>query len=213
MSSLNTASLNLPAEPQVGSDTNLSGPHGCAREIVFRALDELRLNPRNARTHQKRTIRNLADNILKVGFIGAIIIDENRMILAGHARYTAAKLLGFATVPTIRVNGLNEAQKRVFVLADNKFAERAGWDREILAQELKDLSIDLPAVDLDVSLTGFELGEIEVLLEEVGDEKPEPEDRLPTTAGPAVTLRGDLWQLGNNCVLCGDARDRSDSGD
>ena len=56
MSSLNTASLNLPAEPQVGSDTNLSGPHGCAREIVFRALDELRLNPRNARTHQKRTI-------------------------------------------------------------------------------------------------------------------------------------------------------------
>ena len=139
-----------------------------------------------------------------------IVVDESGMILAGHARHAAAKLLGMKAVPTICVTGLSDELIRAFVLADNKFSERAGWNREILAAELEELSILLPSLDLDISLTGFELGEIDVLLADIGAEKPEPEDRLPPTAGPAVTRRGDLWILGKHRVLCGDAREPAD---
>src|SRR4051794_10944633 len=90
-------------EPMSASPSSLPSSIG---EITFRKLDKLRPNPRNARTHRKQKIRDLANLILRFGFIGAIIIDENGLILAGHARYAAAKLLGFSTVPTIRVNGL-----------------------------------------------------------------------------------------------------------
>jgi DNA modification methylase len=131
------------------------------------------------------------------------------MILAGHARYAAAKLLGSTSVPTLCAAGLGEAEKRAFALADNKFAERAGWDREILAQELKDLAIELPSLDLDITLTGFEVGEIEVLSAAMGDERAEPEDRPPPTAGPSVTRHGEGWQLEKHRILCGDARDQS----
>jgi len=129
------------------------------------------------------------------------------MILAGHAKFAAAKLLGMENVPTLCVTGLSDELVRVFVLADNKFSERAGWNREILAAELNELSILLPSLDLDISLTGFELGEIDVLLSDIGEETPDPGDRLPPTAGPAVTRRGDLWILRNHRILCGDARE------
>ena len=183
---------------------------GFACEIERRDIDSLRPNPKSARTHPKRKIRDLAAAIKAVGFIGVIVVDQSGMILAGHARHAAAKLLGMKTVPTICVTGLSDELVRAFVLADNKFSERAGWNREILAAELEELSILLPSLDLDISLTGFELGEIDVLLADIGEEKPEPEDRLPPTAGPAVTRRGDLWILGKHRVLCGDAREAAD---
>jgi DNA modification methylase len=183
-------------------------PSGSSRpEIVHRRPDQLRPNPRNARTHQKRKIRDLAKEIEALGFIGAIIVDETGTILAGHARHAAAKLLGLQSVPTITAVGLSEAQKRAFVLADNKFSERAGYNREILVNELKELSLVLPELDLDLSITGFELGEIDVLLDEADNEKPEPEDSLPPTTGPTITRSGEIWQLGRHRVLCGDARD------
>ena len=178
--------------------------------VVLRSLDELRPNPRSARTHPKRKIRDLANAIKSVGFIGAIVVDETGMILAGHARHAAARLLGIKAVPTICVAGFNDELIRAFILADNKFAERAGWNREILATELEELSMLLPSLDLDIALTGFELGEVDVLLGDIGAEKPEPEDRLPPTAGPAVSRRGDLWILGKHRILCGDAREASD---
>ena len=170
--------------------------------VSLRSVDELKPNPKSARTHPKRKIKDLAKAINSVttnrtvGFIGVIVVDKSGMILAGHARHAAAKLLGMKTVPTICVTGLSDELMRAFVIADNKFSERAGWNREMLAAELEELSILLPALDLDISLTGFELGEIDVLLADVGEEKPEPEDRLPPTAGPAVSRRGDLWILG-----------------
>jgi DNA modification methylase len=184
---------------------SLSGEQSA--QLVLRRVDDLRPNPRNARTHQKRKIRDLANEIKAVGFIGAIIIDETDMILAGHARHAAAKLLDLDTVPTITVRGLSEAKKRAFVLADNKFSERAGYNREILVQELQELAVILPDLDLDLSITGFELGEIDVLFDETGESKPEPEDVVPPTAGLSVTRRGEIWQLGKHRVLCGDARD------
>jgi hypothetical protein len=176
----------------------------------LRALDELRPNPRNPRRHPKRKIRDLANHILKLGFIGVIIIDETGLILAGHARYLAAKLLGFMTVPTLCVGGLNEAHKRVFLLADNKFGERAAWDREMLVAELQELSVVLPSLDLDIAITGFEAGEIEILFADAENDKPEPEDWIPPIRGPVTTRRGDIWQLGKQRILCGDARDPSD---
>jgi DNA modification methylase len=183
-------------------------PGGSSRpEIVHRRVDELRPNPRNARTHQKRKIRDLAKEIEALGFIGAIILDENGMILAGHARHAAAKLLELKSVPTITAVGLSDAQKRAFVLANNKFSERPGYNREILANELKELSFVSPELDLDLTISGFELGEIDVLLNEADDEKSEPEDSISPTAGPRITRPGEIWQLGKHRVLCGDARD------
>ncbi len=113
-------------------------------------------------------------------------------------------------IPTICVTGLSDELLRAFTLADNKFSERAGWNREILASELEELSILLPSLDLYISLTGFEFGEIDVLLADIGEEKPAPEDRPPPTAGPKVARGGDLWILRQHRVLCGDAREASD---
>jgi DNA modification methylase len=183
-----------------------AGPPG-SPTIEWARIETLRPNPKNARTHSKRKVKDLANAIKAVGFIGVIVIDETGMILAGHARYAAAKLLGMKTVPTLCVKGLSDELIRAFVLADNKFSERAGWNREILAAELGELSALLPSADLEISLTGFEVGEIDILLSDVGEEKPEPEDRLPPTAGPAVTRPGDLWVPRKHRVLCGDARE------
>jgi ParB-like chromosome segregation protein Spo0J len=111
-----------------------------APKIDMRTPGSLRTNPQNAHTHSKKQIRQLTRVIMAVGFIGAIVIDETDMVLAGHARLAASKLLDMNLVPTIKVIGLNEAQKRAFVLADNKITENAGWDREILALELGELA-------------------------------------------------------------------------
>jgi len=173
----------------------------------MRPLGTLRPNPKSARTHSKRQIRDLAEAIKTFGFIGAIIIDEKGMILAGHARHAAAKLTGMTEVPTLCVHGLSDELIRAYVSADNKFAERAGWDREILVAELEELSVALPALDLDLSLTGFEAAEIDALFAELGAENDAPEDWRPPTAGPAVSRTGDLWVLGKHRILCGDARE------
>jgi DNA modification methylase len=180
------------------------------QEFVPRAPDSLKANPRNARLHSKRQIRQLGKSIKAAGFIGAIIIDENRMILAGHARNEAAKLIGLELVPTIRVTGLSEAQKRAFVLADNKIAENAGWDREILATELGELSELLPTLNWDLTVTGFEPAEVDLLLADHGEPKPDPADSLPAILANAVTRSGDMWSLGPHRLVCGDARSSAD---
>ena len=113
-------------------------------------------------------------------------------------------MLGLTCVPTLCVSGLSDELVRAFALADNKFSERAGWDRETLAEELGELSILLPSINLDISITGFETGEIDILLSDMGEEKLDPTDQLPPSAGPAVTRRGDLWILRQHRILCGD---------
>ncbi len=185
-------------------------PSALAPHIVLRAPGSLRTNPRNARTHSKRQIRQLANSIKAAGFIGAIIIDEHDTILAGHGRRDAAILLGMDRVPTIKVTGLSDAQKRIFALADNKLPENAGWDREVLTLELGELAELLPALNWDLTVTGFEAAEIDTLFADMGPAKPDPADTLPRIERHPVTRRGDQWRLGEHHVRCGDARSPGD---
>jgi DNA modification methylase len=164
----------------------------------------LRPNPRNARVHSKRQIRLLAKNMNAMGFIGAIIIDETNMILAGHARYEAGKLRGMPLLPTLRVTGLSDTQKRAFALADNKLNEWGGWDRDVLVVELGDLAIMLPELELDLSITGFEPAEIDALFADLAP-KPTPEDTQPSSDAETVSRSGDLWILNGHRLLCGNA--------
>ena len=114
-----------------------------------------------ARTHSKRQLQ-IADLIERFGFCNPILVDDDRTILAGHGRVKAAELLGLANVPTVRLSHLSEADKRAYVIADNRLAEKAGWDRDLLAIELRSL-ID---IGFEVELTGFEMPEIDLLLDE-----------------------------------------------
>jgi ParB-like chromosome segregation protein Spo0J len=136
------------------------------RDIVVEQcrLTNLKTNPRNARTHSKRQIKAIAASIEQFGFTTPLLIDDDGMILAGHGRLQAAKLLGLDRVPTIRISGLSEVEKRAFVLAENRLAQRAGWNRELLALELGELSYLLPDLGLTVDLTGFEVREAELIV-------------------------------------------------
>lgn len=175
--------------------------------IEHRSPGNLKPYLRNARTHTRKQIAEIAVSITAFGFNNPILIDKDDCIIAGHGRVEAAKLLGLTSVPTIRLEHLSEAQKRAYILADNKLAEKAGWDREILAIELQNLmEFEL---DFDISATGFELPEIDVLIEELEGKpaKSDPADDVPRLEGPAVTRLGDIWQIGSHQLICGDATD------
>jgi ParB-like chromosome segregation protein Spo0J len=118
-------------------------------DLKYRRVDDLKVNLRNPRTHSKKQVRQIADSIRQFGFTNPVLLDEDDVILAGHGRLAAAKLLGFATVPTIRLSDLSEAEKRAYALADNKLAENAGWDSNLLAIELQYL-VELDS-EFDVS--------------------------------------------------------------
>jgi DNA modification methylase len=178
--------------------------------IEYRPPDSLRRNLRNARTHSKRQLRKIADSIERFGFNNPIIVDEHDRIIAGHGRVQAAISLKLKSVPTIRIEGMSEAEKRAYVLADNRVAEDAGWDRAILAIELGELSDLLPLVGLDLTATGFELGEVDPILFDHDDAGSEPADVAPEVREDAVTRSGDLWRLGAHKVLCGDAQSGAD---
>ena len=182
-------------------------PSAC--DVVMRSLDDLKPNPKNARTHSKRQIKQIAESISAFGFLNPILIDEAGTVLAGHGRLAAARLLGLENVPTLRADGLSVAQKRAYVLADNKLAEKGGWDREILALELGELVEVLPTEGLDLSVTGFEAPEIDTVLGDFSEARPSPEDALPAL-GPPVAREGEVWVLGKHRVLCGDARSNAD---
>ncbi len=173
-------------------------------EIV--AVSALQPYARNARTHSRRQIKKIAASIERFGFINPVLIDENNQIIAGHGRVAAAKLIGWQEVPTLRVEHLDEAEKRAYILADNRLAEEAGWDREMLAIELQGL-IDL---DFSVELTGFDMAEVDHLLDGEAEAKAPDrniEDEIPPvpTPGAAITRPGELWQLGQHRLFCGDA--------
>jgi DNA modification methylase len=167
--------------------------------VTYKAVDSLTAYTRNARTHSKRQIQQIARSIKEFGFTNPILINRDQMIIAGHGRVQAAKTLGINRVPTICLENLTEDQVRAYVIADNKLAENAGWDESILKIELQYLvSLD----SLDLTLTGFEVPEIDLLLNDEADEVEEP---VNIDDSPAVTQLGDLWQLGPHRILCGSA--------
>jgi DNA modification methylase len=178
-------------------------------KVEYTRVGDLRPYPNNARTHSRKQIRQIANSITRFGFCNPVLIDDDRQIIAGHGRVEAAKQLGIDAVPTCRLSHLTEADKRAYILADNKLAEKAGWDRQLLAIELQGL-IEL---DFEIELTGFEMPEIDVILEDAAEATgiaSGPEDVVPQySSGPAVTQTGDRWILGDHRLLCGDARDRA----
>jgi DNA modification methylase len=169
-------------------------------------INSLKKFPKRARTHSKKQIRQIAESIKVFGFTNPVLIDEENQILAGHGRVEAAKLLGFETVPCRLISAMSDAEKRAYVLADNKLALNAGWDEELLAAELGELlNLDL---DFDVGVTGFSIPEIDGLMEGLAPEEPgDPADDLPGKDGPSLCRPGDLWLLGEHRLVCGDARD------
>ena len=132
-------------------------------KIVFRQIADLKLDPRNPRTHSPRQVRQIARSIESFGFNVPVLIDAGRKVLAGHGRIMACKELGWSEVPTISLEHLSEAQARAFMIADNRLTENSVWDDRLLAEQLKELSV----LDLDFSIetTGFEMGEIDLRIE------------------------------------------------
>jgi DNA modification methylase len=171
-----------------------------------RTISSLKPFPRNARTHTGKQLHQIAASMRQFGFTSPILIDQADVIIAGHGRLEAAKLLGLRVVPTIRIEHLNEAQKRAYVIADNKIAQNAGWDPDILAIEFQNLSA--LELDFDLEVTGFETAEIDLLIDGPAT-KPanDPADDSPVPSQPAATQTGDLWLLGEHKIVCGDACD------
>jgi DNA modification methylase len=169
-------------------------------KVVRQPISALRLEGRAARSHSDKQMRALVASIRQFGFITPVLIDEAGVVLAGRARLAAAQQVGLTDVPTLRLDHLSSAEKRAYVLADNRIAELAGWSKDILALELKELS--LLDADFELEITGFSTLEIEALTIETGAD----DDGEATIAeGPAITQLGQIWQLGPHRLLCGDA--------
>jgi len=166
----------------------------------------LKASTRNARTHSSRQIGQIADSIRAFGFVNPVLADPDGTIIAGHGRHAAALRLGLAEVPVITLGHLSETERRALAIADNKIALNAGWDLDLLARELDALAT-LDDGTLDITVTGFEAGEIDGLIQSI-DEQSDPDDTpLPAPSGPAITALGDLWRLGPHRLLCADATD------
>ena len=176
-------------------------------QITYLPPEQLRPSSNNARRHSKKQLKQIARSIERFGFLNPVLIADGFEIIAGHGRVEAAKVLGLRQVPTVLLSNLSPADRRAYMITDNRLAQLAGWDRSLLASELQgllDLQFD------DVELTGFSLGEIDMMLDEAAEKQtaqPAAEDELPANSpqGPAVSRAGDLWVLGPHRLSCGDA--------
>jgi DNA modification methylase len=181
----------------VQADLNIFAPN-----IEMRAPTELKPDPRNAKLHPAKQLKQVIRSIEEFGWTNPILTDEEGNILAGHLRLEAAKKLRIDRVPTIKMAHMSPAQKRAYIIADNRIAENGGWDRRVLALEHEAIQLLDPSFDL--TLTGFDHDEIEVMFDNLlvpeADQVPVPQhDR------PAVSQMGDLWRLNDHLLLCGDA--------
>jgi hypothetical protein len=164
-------------------------------------IDKLIPYARNSRTHSDAQVAQIAASIKEFGFTNPVLIDETGSIIAGHGRVMAARKLAIIDVPSIRLTHLTDAQKKAYIIADNKLALNAGWDDEMLAVELTDLK----DMGFDLDLTGFSTEEIEALLAPAGTEGLTDEDAVPEVPEAPVTVLGDVWLLGKHRVMCGDS--------
>jgi DNA modification methylase len=171
--------------------------------ITYRGVDDLFPYARNARTHSNEQVVQIAASIREFGWTNPVLVDGERGIIAGHGRVMAARKLGLAEVPTIELRDMTEAQKRAYIIADNKLAENAGWDMELLALELADLA----GLDFDLGLIGFDPDELSALLGRAPSEGLTDPDEVPDEPARAVTVAGDVWVLGRHRLICGSCTD------
>lgn len=172
--------------------------------IEDRDIKKLKLDPKNARQHSNRQIKQIARSIESFGFNVPVIIDDAGKIIAGHGRVMAAREMGWQAVPVIQLAHLSPAQARAFAIADNRLTENSSWDENLLGESLRELA----SLDLDFSLeaTGFTMAEIDLKIEGIGTPVTEDSaDAEVDSDGPAVSTAGDLWQLGHHRILCADA--------
>ena len=194
--------------PEGAKGTN-SGSEFAELPEVVELWDVADLTPyaQNARTHSSKQFHQIAASVKEFGFTNPVLIDGKGAIIAGHGRVEAVKLLGWNRVPCIRIEHLTDDQKRAYILADNRLAELAGWDDELLAIELQHLSE--VEIDFDVEITGFEAAEIDYRIESLTSDEPDEADDMSDLEAdlPIVSQPGDLWQMGPHRLLCGDALD------
>lgn len=186
-------------------------PHERHLRMEYLSIANLRPDPKNPRIHSDKQVRQIARSIQTFGFNVPVLVDENSQVIAGHGRLLAAQLLKMENVPAIRIEHLSEAQRRAFLIADNRLTEKSAWDERLLAEQFEVLS----KLDLDFSLdiTGFEIAEIDTIIESLvpaNSGRDDPSDVIPEPkAEHVVTQSGDLWTLDRHRVHCGDARDRT----
>ncbi|WP_374691477.1 site-specific DNA-methyltransferase [Accumulibacter sp.] len=185
-----------------------------ALQIDYRPIESLTAYARNARTHSDEQVAQIAASIREFGFNNPVLVDGQRGVIAGHARILAARKLAMTEVPVIELAHLTDTQRRAFILAENKLAEHAGWDDELLALELEELQL----AEFDLALTGFGAAEIEALLtddqaatdgEHGEGDHPDSADDVPEVPANPISRTGDVWALGQHRLICGDAADAS----
>jgi DNA modification methylase len=180
-----------------------------AERIELWPVERLQPYAKNARTHSDEQVDQIAASIREFGFTNPILVDSADGIIAGHGRLMAAKRLGLATVPVIVLDHLTDAQRRAYILADNKLALNAGWDTEMLVEELQQLDAD----GFDLDLTGFSDEELADLIADNDNIEPVPEgdpEQVPEPQPDPVSVTGDVWLLGKHRVMCGDSTSISD---
>lgn len=171
------------------------------RKLEWRDIATLIPYARNSRTHSDEQVAQIAASIKEFGWTNPILVDGDNGIIAGHGRIYAARKLGHTQVPVIELTGLTDAQKKAYVIADNKLALNAGWDNEMLALEIQELTDE----GFDTSLLGFNPDELNALLEPDVIEGLTDEDAVPETPDEPTTKRGDIYQLGSHRLMCGDS--------
>jgi len=175
-----------------------------ARNFIA-SVAELRPFQKNARTHSDHQINQIVSSIKEFGFTNPVLVDENHTVIAGHGRLLAAQRLGLGNVPAIALEGLTDAQKAAYRIADNKLALNAAWDDDLLRSEL----IDLRSVGFDLALTGFGDDELSALFAEQTIGLTDPDD-VPEPPAEPVSRLGDVWMLGRHRLVCGDATSEVD---
>jgi DNA modification methylase len=173
-------------------------------QIQYRAVEDLALDPRNPRQHSQRQVNQIADSIREFGFVVPVVVDDTGQVVVGHGRVLAAKKLGMPRIPVVEIRHLSKAQLKALRITDNKLAQNAHWDERLLGEsflELKELD-----VDFDLSITGFSLPEIDLTLQTLQEGVAEgTNDEADALTGVPVCQLGDVWELGDHRLHCGDA--------
>jgi len=201
--------------PTGGTRKSILGVDGRASHqpqlsVTYRPIEHIQPSSKNPRLHSAKQVRQIAHSIEEFGFNVPLLVNEHSELIAGHGRWLGAQLAGLKQVPTICLEHLSTMQVQAFMIADNRLTENAEWDSKLLAEQLKMLSE--AELDFSVDVTGFEVGEIDVLIEGLApaiDGENDPADAVPVTSTISVSRKGDLWRLGRNRVYCGNALNRS----